>query len=61
LVPVVSLCLPPNHLVLMGTRDAFHRAKLWWWFLQSAWAAAESKGQSMFISCLEAGFVDPEV
>lgn len=60
LILVGSLHLPPNCLVLMSAGDTSPHAEWRLCFLHAAWAAAKPKGQSKFISWLEAGFADPE-
>lgn len=59
LVLVGSLHLPPNCLVLMGAGNTSNYTELRLCFLHAAWAAAKPKGQSKFISWLEAGLADP--
>lgn len=60
LVLLGSLYLPANCRVLMGAGDASPYTELRLCFLHTARAAAKPKGQSKFISWLEAGFADPE-
>lgn len=60
LILVGSLYLPPNCLILIDAGDASPYTELRLCFLHTAWAGAKPKGQSKFISRLEAGFADPE-
>lgn len=60
LILVRSLYLPPNCLVFTGAGDASPYTKLRLCFLHTAWAVAKPKGQSNFMSWLEAGCADPE-
>lgn len=60
LILVDSLYLPPNCLVFTGAGDVLPYTELKLCFLHAAWTAAKPKGQSKFISWLEAGFADPE-